>query len=308
MYIIVPYLLFSTLYFVLRWYQNGYAWDLSQMWPSFWSKVSQGQAYTHLYFVFISIQLYLLFPIFLFLMKRYKWLAASAIVIGVGIQWAFFLLNREYWQVTNRGSWSPSYFGHYFLGAWLGIYFDRIKDWLIIAKEKITATKLAAWIALWGVWLAAGISYVTIFYNARMYQTRYHNALYDGLWDIYTMLTPLVLIQIAFLIGGKMNTSFWVGRLRHLGIVSFGVYLVHPLVLLVYRKFPVSGGSTLIHHAWYAGGFLLALLISWVVVTALSRLTGWSWLLFGSVPKQLEAAYAEPRRDGKPAAKTTASA
>jgi len=122
------------------------------------------------------------------------------------------------------------------------------------------------------------------------------------------MITPLVLIQIAFLIGGKMNTSFWVGRLRHLGIVSFGVYLVHPLILLVYRQFPPNGGSTLIHHAWYAGGFLLALLISWVVVTALSRLTGWSWLLFGSVPNQLQAAYSDSNRVDKPSGKPAASA
>jgi len=290
MYILVPYLIFSAVYFLLRWYQNGYAWDLVQMWPSFWDKVSKGQAYTHLYFVFISIQLYLLFPILLFLMKKFKWLAASAVLVGVALQWAFFLYNREYWQVANRGSWSPTYFGQYFLGAWLGIYFDRVKSWLIITKENVTKSKVAVWIALWAAWLASGIAYVYIFYNARLHGTRYHNALYDGLWDIYTMLTPLVLIQIAFLIGGQMKTSFWVGRLRHLGIVSFGVYLVHPLILLVYRMYKPASGGTMVYHAWYAGGFLLALLISWVAVTALSRLTGWSWLLFGSVPNQLKAA------------------
>ncbi|QMV41686.1 acyltransferase [Cohnella cholangitidis] len=296
LYIVVPYLIFSIVYFVLRWYQNGFAWDIAQMWPSFWDKVSKGQAYTHLYFVFISIQLYLLFPILLYLMKRFKWLAASAIFVGVALQWAFFLYNREYWQVTNRGSWSPTYFGQYFLGAWLGIYFDRIKGWLIIAKGNITKAKVASWICLWAAWLTAGISYVTIFYNARLYKTPYHNALYDGLWDIYTMLTPLVLMQVAFLIGGRMTSSFWVGKLRHLGIVSFGVYLFHPLVLLVYRKYPLTGGGTMIHHAWYAGGFLCALLISWVVVTLVCRLTSWSWVLFGSVPAQLKAAYAEPKK------------
>ncbi|QJD85236.1 acyltransferase [Cohnella herbarum] len=299
LYIVVPYLIFSAVYFLLRWYQNGFAWEISEMWPSFWSKVWRGQAYTHLYFVFISIQLYLLFPILLLLMKRFKWLAASAVFVGVALQWAFFLYNREYWQVTNRGSWSPTYFGQYFLGAWLGIYFDRIKSWLIIAKENITKSKVTVWIVLWAAWLASGIAYVNIFYNARLHGTRYSNALYDGLWDIYTMLTPLVLIQVAFLIGGRMTSSFWVGRLRHLGIVSFGVYLFHPLVLLVYRKYPLTSGGTMVHHAWYAGGFLCALIISWIVVTALSRLTGWSWLLFGSVPAQLKSA-GEAKRPTEP--------
>ncbi|XID91017.1 acyltransferase [Paenibacillaceae bacterium WGS1546] len=303
LYIIVPYVLFSMFYFVLRWYQNGFAWDIGQMWPKFWDNVTTGKAYTHLYFVYISIQLYVLFPIFLFLLKRYKWLAASIVLVGVAVQWAFFLLNREYWQVQNRGSWSITYFGQYFLGAWLGIYFDRFKDWLIIAKDKITGSKVFVWLMLWGAWLASGIAYVTIFYNQRKFGTRYHNALYDGLWDIYTMLTPLVLIQIAFLIGGKMKSSFWVGRLRHLGIVSFGVYLVHPVILLVYRQFPVTSGGTMVYHAWYAGGFLLALLISWIAVTALGRATRWSWLLFGSVPNQLQALSAERKSDaGKPAA------
>lgn len=304
MYILVPYILFSSLYFILRWYQNGFAWDLSLMWPSFRDKLLTGQAYTHLYFVFISIQLYLLFPILLYLFKRFRWLAASSVVVGVALQWAFFLYNREYWQVTNRGSWSPTYFGQYFLGAWLGIYFDRIKSWLIIAKENVSKSKIVAWVILWSVWLAAGISYVTIFYNARLYKTRYHNALYDGLWDTYTMLTPLVLIQVAFLIGSRMRSSLLIGKLRHLGIVSFGVYLFHPLVLLVYRKYPLDGGGTMIHHAWYTGGFLCALILSWIVVTVLSRMTSWSWLLFGSVPAQLQAASAEPKRTVESAAST----
>lgn len=288
-YIVIPYILFSALYFTIRWYQNGKAWDVSAMLPDLWSDIITGKAYTHLYFVFINIQLYLLFPILLFLFQRYRWLAASAVLLGVALQWAFFLYNREYWQVANRGSWSPSYFGHYFLGAWLGIYFDKIKSWLIITKENATRSRIAAWIVLWGAWIAFGASYVTIYYNARLHGTRYTQLTYDLLWDGHTMITPLILMQVAFLIGNRTNSSWLIGRLRHLGVASFGVYLFHPLVLMVYRKFPVQGGSTIIHHLWYAGGFACALLISWIVVTIVSRMTRWSWLVFGNVPSGLQA-------------------
>ncbi|MFC5401757.1 acyltransferase [Cohnella soli] len=297
LYIIVPYLVFSTLYFLHRWRLNKHEWSLPDMWPSFWHKVLTGQAYTHLYFVFISIQLYLLFPILLYLFKRFKWLAASAIIVGVVVQWAFFLLNREYWQVDNRGSWSLSYFGQYFLGAWLGIYFDRIRSWLVIAKESATVGKVISWCVLWAVWLSAGLGYVWLFYQSRVHRTMFSNALYDGLWDAYTMLTPIVLIQVAFLLRDKMKSSLWVAALRQLGIVSFGVYLLHPFVLFYYRQHPLHGGPGYMQHLWYAGGFVCALLVSWLVVYVLSRLTNLSWILFGSVPAQLEAERAKRKRE-----------
>jgi peptidoglycan/LPS O-acetylase OafA/YrhL len=305
LYIIVPYLLFSTIYFLLQWQQSGSVWDAQRMLSSFGNKILTGKAYTHLYFVFISIQLYVLFPIILFLFQRFRWLAASAIVVGIALQWGFLLWNREYWQVTNRGSWSPTYFGQYFLGAWLGIYFDRVRSWLIITKDKVTRSRVVIWIVLWGVWLASGISYVYIFYQARANKMVFHNALYDALWDIYTMLTPIVLIQVAFLISRGIQSPIWIRALRHLGIVSFGVYLFHPLVLVVYRKFPLHGGSPLNYHLWYAGGFVCALVLSWAVVTFLSRLTGWSWILFGSIPAQLRTA---DKMRGEPVSPRTPSA
>jgi peptidoglycan/LPS O-acetylase OafA/YrhL len=280
-------------------------WDVQRMLPSFGNKILTGKAYTHLYFVFISIQLYVLFPIILFLFQRFRWLAASAIVVGIALQWGFLLWNREFWQVPNRGSWSPTYFGQYFLGAWLGIYFDRVRSWLVITKDKVTRSRVVVWIVLWGAWLASGIYYVSIFYQARAHKAAFHNALYDALWDIYTMLTPIVLIQLAFLISRGIQSPIWIRGLRHLGIVSFGVYLFHPLVLLVYRKFPLHGGSPLEYHIWYAGGFMCALILSWAVVTFLSRLTGWSWVLFGSVPAQLRAA---DTSKGEPITRRTPSA
>ncbi|MCD9022300.1 acyltransferase [Cohnella silvisoli] len=287
LYILVPYFLFSAFYFLLRWYQNKKPWDLSDLLPSFGGDLLTGQAYTHLYFIFITIQFYLLFPIVLLLFQRFKWLAASAVILGIVVQWAFFLLNREYWQVPIRGSWSLTYFGHYFLGAWLGIHYDRIKSWLIIAKENITRSKIILWIIMWGLCLSSGFIYVSMFYRAKIYGTRFTNLQYDGLWDIFTLLFPFLLLQVCFLLGKRIQTTWWVGRLNHLGVVSFGVFLIHPLVLLVYRKFPVNGGSPWIHHLWYAGGFFCALFISWIIVTVMSRMS-WSWLLFGNVSSQLK--------------------
>ncbi|KIL36690.1 hypothetical protein SD71_06735 [Cohnella kolymensis] len=289
MYVIVPYLLFTAFYFLLGWWSKGQVWDWPAMLSALKYKLLTGTGHEHLYFVFINIQLYVLFPVLLYLFQRFKWLAASAIVVGVLLQWGFFLWNREtQFIVYDRGSWAPTYLGQYFLGAWLGMYFDRIKSWLIIAKENIRASRVLVWMTMWLVWLAAGVSYVTIYYRARADKTLFHNAVYDLFWDIYTMITPLVLIQVAFLLS-KMMKNTWIGGLRHLGVISFGVYLLHPFILLVYRQFPPANGDTWVHHLWYAGGFVSALVISWIVVTVISRSNRWAWLVFGSVPLQLQA-------------------
>lgn len=297
MYIIVPYILFSIAYFGIRWYIDGASKDIPLVLTNLFKDLLIGKAYTHLYFVFISIQFYLLFPVLLWLMQRYRWLAASAVLIGIALQWAFFLYNRADWEVPNRASWAITYFGHYFVGAWLGIYFDRIKPWLLITRQNLTFPKVAIWIALWGVCLSAGAFHAYRFHQLRAYGTTYTYFDRDVFWDIHTVLMPLLLIQIAFLLGGLIGRSRWVDALRHLGVVSFGVYLVHPFILLVYRQLRPESGGDLLYLLFYVGGFVAALFISWVAVTWISRKSRLAWVLFGSVPTQLEALDREKAAD-----------
>src|SRR5690606_30231248 len=87
----------------------------------------------------------------------------------------------------------------------------------------------------------------------------------------------------------RSRISFIKSRLRNLGIVSFGVYLLHPLVMALYERYPVNSGQAWLHHLWYAGGFLIALFASWGIVTAISRSVPFAWIAFGSVPARLRS-------------------
>ncbi|GJM69781.1 hypothetical protein HMSSN036_19970 [Paenibacillus macerans] len=78
-----------------------------------------GTSYTHLYFVFISIQFYILFPLLLWLFKSFrnnKVLIALILPAGLAIQWAFVFLNKYQLHLPNKGSYAPTYMAYYFMG------------------------------------------------------------------------------------------------------------------------------------------------------------------------------------------------
>src|SRR5690625_4958396 len=74
LYIVIPYLVWSVFYYFMRQtyadqvYGNPFFTSIG--WQDFFSKLMYGKAYTHLYFVIISIQFYVLFPLFFWLLSR----------------------------------------------------------------------------------------------------------------------------------------------------------------------------------------------------------------------------------------------
>lgn len=286
MYILVPYLLFSVLFFTVAWYHRGGESNLAAMLESFWPKLATGKSYTHLYFIFINIQFYLLFPLVLMLLKRFRGFAAVCVLVGIVLQWVFYIGNDAWWDVTNRNSWSLSFLSYYFLGAWIGIYYDRVKDWLTSAQHAARpALRKLGWVALWAIWLGAALVHIGLRYNQRLLGTEYHPLLYDAFWNVHTLTTALVMLQVALVFGNKR--VWWLNGFRRLGVYSFGVYLVHPLVLLFYRDFPPQTENSWLMLAWYASGLVCALAVSYVVVYSISRFGGWTWIFFGKLPGSL---------------------
>lgn len=286
LYIIIPYLVFSVFYFAILHFVYYPDRSLVDTIDSFVSKVLTGKAYTHLYFVYISIQFYLLFPIFLWLLKKFPSLVKWAIPAGIIIQWAFFLMNKYVLEnpVPNRGSWSLSYFSYYLVGAALAIYYPKIKAWIIMNKNNATVSRVVVWITVWALWLIAGLFHVYMYYQTRLKLDSFNTTLFDLVWNVHALLTAIVLLQLAFVLYRKLPFKL-PQLLSRLGVLSFGIYLIHPFFLLVYREYPLQTGTSWLYHLWYAGGFLLALVGSWIVVSLVARLIPFSWVIFGNLPK-----------------------
>lgn len=273
LYIVIPYLIFSVFYFSLT-VHLYYDYTLSQALSIFTEKVLTGKAYTHLYFVFISIQLYLLFPLVLYLAQKFKWFSKYSIIIGLIIQWAFVLLNKYYFQIEFKGSISLSYMSYYFLGIYLGMYFEQYREFLKTKKRHIITA----------LWLITGFAYVYVMYLTRVGLGSYDSMVYEFLWNAYTYFAAVFIFGFAFTVYDKLN-----GKLRkallYLGDVSFGVYLIHPFFLLYYRMLPVSVQDPG-YHLFNMGLYLSGLILSVITVELITRYFKYSWLIFGMVRKK----------------------
>ncbi|MGZ9586968.1 acyltransferase [Paenibacillus marinisediminis] len=282
-FILVPYFIASLCYFALIMVmRDGVQLNMKTL-SALVEDLLTGSAYAHLYYIFVLVQFYILFPLHL-MAARSKTFVKYSIVIGLAIQWAFILINKYEWHVPQKGSIFLSYISFWMLGSYIGINWDRCKAWLQSLFNP-AATKAHKWwnFVLWLSWLVIALAHVQVWYwyNLRIWMM---NSLgYEALFNIHSLLSCLILIQISSLIQRRAKGA-WTRLLNHLGEVSFGIYLLHPVILLVYRKFPWHGGSPTLYPIFVIGGFVVALAASWIIVGLLSRFS-WSWMLFGSNTK-----------------------
>lgn len=289
LYILVPYIVFSVLYFILK-MTSGHSWGMpaEEMARKLGKYLLTGTAYTHLYYIIIIIQFYVLFPLILWCFQKVRRLAAWAPVIGLLLQWGFVVLNKYmtnhgYWQL-NKGSLAITYFSYFLLGAAIAAYYGPLKKWLIPSREGWRSGKGTGWIALWLLWAAAGIVHVELWFNTYTKKAVINSLWYEGFSNLHALLSCLVLLQLSFLLYGA-GRSLLTRMLISVGACSFGIYLLHPAVLFIYRKLPFHGGS-LAYTAAIAGGWLAATLVSWLVVALFFRYLKPAWVLFGSVPQK----------------------
>ncbi|WP_379163375.1 acyltransferase [Paenibacillus sp. sgz5001063] len=287
-YIILPYIVFSLMYFILK-MTAGHTWGMpaDEMARKLGKYLLTGTAYTHLYYIIIIIQFYVLFPLMLWCLQKVRRLAAWAPVLGLLLQWGFVLLNKYmtnhgYWHLS-KGSLAITYFSYFLLGAAIAVYYGSLKKWLILSREGWRSGKGPGWVALWLLWAAAGVIHVELWFNNYTKKTVINSLWYEGFSNLHALLSCIVLLQLSFLLYGT-GRRLLSRLLISIGACSFGIYLLHPALLFLYRKIPFHGGS-LAYMAAIAGGWLVALLGSWLLVALVFRYVKPAWIVFGSGPK-----------------------
>ncbi|OWA35690.1 acyltransferase [Saccharibacillus sp. O16] len=314
LYILLPYFLISAVYFVYKMHVAGTLGtgieSREMMLTRFWTNLSEGTAYTHLYFVYISVQFYILFPLLLMLFKSSKWFVRWAIPIGLVLQWAFVFWNRYELQSQTKASYAITYLSYYMIGAVLAIHFDKIRGWLMYDGKQMPPMTRSWNRVLWFCWSMVVVMHVWFYQEIRLGHMAPSSLYYELFWNLHTMLTALVLMRTSFVLY-RRAPKFLVRWLTRLGELSFAIYLLHPLVLGFYREgktwvFDHIPSGSMTYFAWVCGGTIVSLAVSWIFAKVVMRWIPGAWMLLGSIPysirrKKKRAPKAE--RDGRPVPK-----
>ncbi|PTX59057.1 surface polysaccharide O-acyltransferase-like enzyme [Melghirimyces profundicolus] len=260
--IIVPYLVWSTIYLSIL--KFGYGIDHFVSFDHWLKTVLSGNVFYHLYFVMVVIQFYLVFPLLQRILRtRAAWWVGTAAALVVN---AAVLMG----DVTDLPGWigkgftffskaSLPYWIFYFLfGGWLAFHWDGLAQWF---QKKSAA--VAAWIAGAVVTAGAVVEY--------QWLGMYGSSRLANLFNI-----PVLILTGSVLYASIRRAVRLREGLQTIGSLGFGIYLVHPLVILcLVQVLPAS----MWRPHFLPVLFLLVLLLTVGAVKAIQRLPFHQYLL-----------------------------
>ena len=180
-------------------------------------------------------------------------------------------------------------FTFYFLGAYIGVHYEQIKE-----KMKHVTNYRDKMIAFISIGLGIS-SFLYISYN---YLTRIQvwPAISEKLpnfisinfsefsWGFYAFFAAITILIISNYIV-QSNHEKMIRRMVKLGSLSFGIYLIHPLFLLVLRDMFVSGNGVLF-HIYQLLIISTTFFLSYYTVIFTYKYVPFSWIIFGKSDKK----------------------
>ena len=286
-YILLPYVIWSTIYFLYSHYISGI--PLKGEGKVLIRGILLGESYSHLYFIFLIFQFYILVPLILrYLIEPMKEKPLRVFLIFALIQGAILtyqyyfknydatgfvrLFNKYYWKTVF--GWSA----YFITGGLIGLHYKKIANYI---EEHISGILL-------------GYIIVTILYVGQVYMNIYINQGRDyyGRFGsirphtmIYAFFTMALLIYMTRRIAKKDN--FLEKNLKNFGTYSFGVYFAHPLILgeikiKLLKYFPqIIGYSRLTSLVLIVA---LGVIVTYLLVLIIGS-TNVRWLFIGRIPK-----------------------
>jgi len=248
--ILVPYVLVSTMYFVLISILSKQAMNPVAL----GKQIIAGSAQYHLYFIPIIIQLYLLTPVFLYLKDKFKLKHLMIVMTVISYLSVLFL----------KFNFSDRIFIKFIVPYAIGLYFGSdIMIWLRSLGKKVYALLLATFLA--------GFYYFFTF--SSFFKIQEYSVLEkfrDTGWFFYCIMSIFLLMFIAM----KLVEIEPVKKLSGIcSKISYYIYLLHPLFIYLVEKLLDRLGVVSVSLR-----FLLTLIIVIVVSTAVAYLIkgiGW---------------------------------
>lgn len=241
--VIFPYLIWSFIYWAVEdMWANDRTSDIPGSLDEFWDLLKWGLSGFHMYFLFVMLQVYLLFPLVLWIVRKTRNHHVALLTVSLAVHIAVTSVIT-YWQppASIAGVWWHYYatFVPYqfmiFVGAVAAVHREKIRYWL---RGK-------------GWWL-----FIALVATAVLAQVTYRLRVHDGQLPIYASATfqptliPFILVAITCLyaVGQHWADSHRESNPRFDRVVkyasnrSFSVFLCHA-IFIFFLLYPQKNGD-----------------------------------------------------------------
>ncbi|MEU6173667.1 acyltransferase [Streptantibioticus parmotrematis] len=226
LFVAVPYVVWSAVYFMAR---GPGLEPFGRQAAAFAHELVQGTACYHLYFLLVSMQIYLVFPLIRRLLHATSGHHGLLLAVSALFQVLFSLAVQQHWQgpafvegwLRRPDAWLPSYLGYVLAGAVAACHREALVAW---TREHTRAVLAAAVVA---AGLGVGVYLMQAWGEHQPADTA------DMVFQPVSVVES-VAIAWAFLAAGlHWQDRRMPGRRVVVAIsdASFGVYLCHPLLL-----------------------------------------------------------------------------
>ncbi len=277
--IFIPYAAFTLLYILFSGtYLKGWQWTLPNVMGTYGTSLLDGHQF-YLYYLVISMQLYLFFPLFVMFMKKLKNWHTVLFISSFALQIALMWVNKAVLQNMDtahfpqwlalllhyRDRYLITYQFWFISGALFAIHYEKIKAY-VLEHAKLVYGVLA--VVLLALWAHYALDRLVLHQDETM-----------SVLVLQPMMIPFSFAVTVALWRAGMSWSKvrlepgvqWFSRfVKVAAAASFGVFLVHPLILhfveiAIYRIDPSTPIRLLLLPAAiavvYGGGILIARLI-----------------------------------------------
>lgn len=280
-FILIPYIVWSLIYEMEQLYLGTRIFNIGDI----WERILTGGSKYQLHFIYLVVQFYLLLPFIIMIVKKSNLLKKYLWVIGIILEFFFFMMRVNYGWDNVR---FVNSLGAFLLGGWIGLHYDEI-------KANLKNNKL--WI-LTALFLFTSIPVVLI---------RYQNMFNERI-EIPESFYKL--LSIGFIVGGsffffylfeKLSAIFnetTTKRVKNVASYSFGFYLLHPLVLYQVMNFLPTRGTGLSFHIMVPLQYIITIFFCYLIIWFVHSYVPFANFLFGKLPNKQKPFWKVKHQEG----------
>lgn len=279
-YIVIPYIVISSIYVTFYNYLYYSYPTTIDMLKSYFTFIIHGNASYHTYFLYVLIQFYLLFPLLLWLMKKVSFIKAWLFIFGLVLQVGFWILNMKYGWVTNTAVLFVSYIAFFLLGGQLGVYYLQIRDWIVEKKGILVTIFGISYAVIIGLLIVMDYHLFSNTFSQLVLNIPFYSitGVQTMLWIAQGILASILLTIIGLFVN-EWKLEKGKNFLLEIAVCSFGIYLLHPLVLVFVGKVFVTSNSMLF-HVYQFFIFIFVFILSWMITKIIKKLS-FGWIFIG---------------------------